>query len=80
MALKSQHTPTISNDNKLNTGHNIGRLIEEFSVQTAKSVFGSCLKPLLYTRMLYKQALRDVHPVQNLLLCTQFHENRVIFY
>jgi len=23
---------------------------------------------------------RDVHPVQNLLLCTNFHENRVIFH
>ena len=22
---------------------------------------------------------RDVHPVQNLLLCTKFHENRIIF-
>ena len=29
--------------------------------------------------MLYKQAQRDVHPVQNLLLCTTFHENRMIF-
>jgi len=23
---------------------------------------------------------RDVHPVQNLLLCTKFHENRMIFH
>jgi len=23
---------------------------------------------------------RDVHPVQNLLLCTKFHENRIIFH
>ena len=70
MALKSQHTPTISIDNKLNTGHNIGRLIEEFSVQTAKSVFGSCLKPLLYTRMLYKQAQRDIHQFK--ICCCDF--------
>ena len=27
-----------------------------------------------------EQAQRDVHPVQNLLLCTKFHQNRMIFY
>jgi len=27
-----------------------------------------------------EQAQRDVHPVQNMLLCTKFHQNRMIFH
>ena len=27
-----------------------------------------------------QQVQRHVHPVQNLLLCTKFHENPIIFY
>ena len=34
----------------------------------------------VYSMQLFHFWSRDVHPVQNLLLCTKFHKNRMIFH
>ena len=54
------------------------RLREQiYTKQEIRSVeLGVCPMQLFHL----EQVQRDVHPVQNMLLCTKFHENPMIFH